>query len=480
MSEDPTSIVVDYCRGLFARIEEFFVRATGQSASEFATVDTFGQMIHTRARDIAPRGEAAFTWLDTEVRSWVAKRGNKAFSAARQLGGMKLVLGASSRFLGSELNSVTTASLYSDTVLISDPVMPWLERHRTEERFQHVLVLQAAHTLLHLKPLVDADLPYPAIVVFPSWEKLLEEHDQETQVGISRLVADVCAHHLGEPLSTMEEVIDYSNRNPERFCRAVDRAHLFVAPGGDVNGPLADAMERYKTEMQTWRSHEWNAQFQELPQHLQILNGILERLSPFYHFLENAQEFSGDPLMCIEQHVHYFRLLSETWSARLEAMGILQSKTKMLADSVGSRRLEWLGGVPMEMVVALRLEKENEVFRHRLTQAIERLHCAQFPDIERVTAEVCHEIDSMVGDHVRDLRRIRRKYAKVHGQTAALAIGAAVAALMPALAPFLGSTVPFALAVKYGHDKVTELTERRALARSLVGVLAAAREQTRK
>lgn len=480
MPENPNSIVVDYCRGLFARIEEFFVRATGQSASEFATIDTFAEVIRTRARNIAPRGKDAFNWLDTEVRSWVAKRGTKAFSAARQLGGMKLVLGGNSRFLESQLNSVTTASLYSDTVLIPDPVMPWLERPRTEERFQHALVLQAAHCLLHLKPLIDTDLPYPAIVVFPSFEKSLEKHDQQTQAGISQLVADVFAHHLGEPLSSLEEVIDYSNRNPEQFCRAVERAHLFVAPGGDVNASLADAIEIYNKETQTWRSNEWNTHFQELPQHLQILNGILERLSPFYHFLENAQEFSGDPLMCLEQHAHYFRLLSETWSARLEAMGILQSRTKMLADSVGSRRLEWLGNVSMEMVVALRKEKENEVFRHRLMQAIERLHCAQFPDMERVTAEVCHEIDSMVGEYERDVRRIRSKYKKAHGQTAALAIGAAGASLMPALAPFLGGAVPFALAVKFGYDVISQRTERRTLARSLVGVLAATRERTKK
>jgi hypothetical protein len=476
MSDDPNSIVTDYCRGLFSRLEEFFIRATGQSASEFATVDTFREMIRTRAADIAPRCEAAFDWLDTEVRSWVAEHGIKAFSAARQLGGMKLILGGSSRFLGSQLSSATTAAMYSDTVLIPDPVMPWLERYRTEERFQHVLVLQATHTLLHLKPLVDADLPYPAIVVFPSYEKLLEGHDQETQEGISRLVADVCAHHLGEPLSSLEEVRDYSNRHPDRFCRTVDHSHLFVAPGGNAHAPLVDALELYKTEMQTWRSQEWNAQFQELPQHLQILNGISERFSPFYHFLENAKEFSGDPLICIEQHAHYFRLLSETWNARLEAMGVLQSKTKLLINSVGSRRLKWLGGIPMETVVALRVEKDNEVFRQRLSQAIDRLHGAQFQDLERVTAEVCHEIDSMVGDHDSELRRIRTKYARIHGETAVLAIGAAGAALIPALAPFLGSAVPFALAAKYGHDKVAELAEKRTLTRSLIGVLAAARE----
>lgn len=131
----------------------------------------------------------------------------------------------------------------------------------------------------------------------------------------------------------------------------------------------------------------------------------------------------------------------------------------------------------MQSVVTLRMEKENEAFRQRLTQAVDRLHHAQFTDLEQVTAEVCHEIDSLVGDHNKQMRGLRAKYAKVHGQTAALAIGAAGAALIPALAPFLGSAVPFALAVKYGHDKVNELAERQTLARSLVGVLATASNQ---
>ena len=477
MTDDPNRLVVDYCRGLFARLDEFFVRATGESAAEFATVDTFGQVIRAKAHDIAPRGESAFLWLDKEVGSWVAKGGMKAFAAARQLGGMKLVLGGSSRFLGSELNSVSASVLYSDTVLIPDPVMPWLERPRTEERFQHVLVLQAVHTLLHLKPLIDADLPYPAVVVFPSWEKLLEEHDQETKEGISRLISDVLSYYLQESLTSLDEVRDYANLHPEKFCSAIEAGRLFVAPGGDIGAPLSDGLNRYQTDMKTWRSHEWNAQYERLPQYLQVLNGVLERLSPFYHFLENAQEFCGHPLMCIEQHAHYFSLLSRTCSARLEELGIVQPKTKVLVDAIGSHRLHWMGDIPATTLVTLRQRNENEAFRNRLTPAVERLRVAEFTDMERVAAEVCHEIESLVADHDKKLRHLREKYGRIHGQTAALALGATTAAFIPALAPFLGSAIPFAMAVKYGHDKITELAEKRSLSRSLIGVLAHARQK---
>jgi hypothetical protein len=46
---------------------------------------------------------------------------------------MKLVLGGSSRFLESQLNAVRQLLLYADTVLIPDPILPWIEVDRSEE-----------------------------------------------------------------------------------------------------------------------------------------------------------------------------------------------------------------------------------------------------------------------------------------------------------------------------------------------------------
>ncbi len=123
---DPIKSTVEYSRELFAHLEEFFLRATGKSAAKFATIETFHDVLGASITETAPRGEAAFRWLDTEFRTFVARRGGDAFKEAKKLGGMNLVLGGSSRFLRSQLNSVSTAVLYSDTVLIPDPVMPWL------------------------------------------------------------------------------------------------------------------------------------------------------------------------------------------------------------------------------------------------------------------------------------------------------------------------------------------------------------------
>lgn len=474
--QEPIKIVTAYQRNLFRRLDEFFVRATGKSATEFSTINAFAKVVRSSAHKIASRGEAAFSWLEAELRALYAREAAEAFRSARQLGGMKLVLGGSSRFLGSQLTSVSTSVLYSDTVLIPDPVMPWLEKERSEEKFRHVLLLQAVHALLHLKPLVDADLQYPAVLVFPSWEKTLEDKDEYTQKAISQLIADVFSNFLGENLEALGDVKDYADRNPEPFLTTVDANHLFVAPGGPVDERLVDALGRYETEMKTWRSQEWLRFYASLPTHQRVLNGVAERLAPLYHLLENAEEIGGHPLMCLDQHAHYYKLISATNCARLKRLGVLEPRTKALVDALGSRRLHWLGSLGMETLVRLRKNNENVDFRRRLHDAVGRLHESKLGNVDKVAAEVCYELASAITDHEQQQRGIQEKYNRIHGQTAVLAGAAVSAALIPALAPFLGAAVPFALAAKYGRDKVAELAEKHALTQSLVGVLVAARQ----
>lgn len=475
--QDPIQIVINYQRDLFSRLGEFFSRATGKSATDFSTIDNFGDVVRSSAHKLLPLSEAAFQWLDDNLRPFYASEASKAFSAARKLGGMKLVLGGSSRFHDGHLASVSTCVLYSDTVLIPDPVLPWLEKERTEEKFRHVLLLQAVHALLHLKPLVDIELQYPAVLVFPSWEKILEDIDEYTQEAISQLIADVFSNFLGENLESLSDVKDYANHNPERFLKGVDSNRLFIAPDGPLDERLADAMARYKTAMSTWRSEEWMQFYANLPAQLRVLNAVIERIGPIYHLLENAEEMGGHPLLCIEQQAHYYKLISATNSARLEKLGLIDQRTKVLVDALGSRRLSWLGGLSVETLARLRKDNENVVFRNRLYNSLGNLHQSMLGNVDKVAAEICHELSSAITDYEKQQSSIQEKYNLIHGQTAVMAGAVALAALIPSLAPFFGVAAPFAIAAKYGWDKVSELAEKRDLTKSLVGVLAAVKSK---
>lgn len=469
--QDPIQIVINYQRELFCRLDEFFTRATGKSAAAFATIDDFGDVVRSSAHQLLPRAETAFTWLDENLRPFYASKSTEAFSAAKKLGGMKLVLGGSSRFHDKHLASVSSSVLYSDTVLIPDPILPWLENERTEEKFRHVLLLQAVHALLHLKPLVDIDLQYPAVLVFPSWEKTLEDNDDYTQEAISHLVADVFSNFLDENLESLTDVMDYADRHAERFLKAIDSKRLFIAPDGPLDERLDEALVRHKTAMSIWRSEEWMEFYAKLPIHLRVLRAVSERIGHIYHLLENTEEMGGHPLLCIEQQAHYYKLVSATNSARLERLGLLDQRTKVLVDALGSRELSWLGGLPVETLATLRKDNENVCFRNLLYDSLGNLHQSMLSNVDKVAAEICHKLASAITDYEKQQRSIQKKYNLLHGQTAVLAGAAVGAALIPALAPFLGVVAPFALAAKYGRDKVSELAEKRALTKSLVGIL---------
>lgn len=88
-----------------------------------------------------------------------------------------------------------------------------------------------------------------------------------------------------------------------------------------------------------------------------------------------------------------------------------------------------------------------------------------------MAAEVCREIDGAISEHDCDMRKLKEKYNRIHGQTTVFAI-AGFGALVPALFPLTGSVMPIGVAAKFGNDKLAETQEKRHLARSYSGVLA--------
>ena len=478
---DPEKHIVDYQRSLFELFNEFFARATGTTdVQDFASLETFSYAVRRKASDIGPRGEAAFRWVDDELRKFYARESVDAFKAARELGGLKLCLGGQSYFGQSQFDSVTSSLLYADTVLVPDPVLPWLESDRREERFRHGKLLEAAFSVLHLRPLVDTDLPYPACVVFPSWEKALEENDDLTWQALSQLVADVIARFVNPSVKSYEDAVDFVDSDPDVFIRKTEENSLFVAPGGNIGETITSSIDRYDNYLETWRDGDWLTGFRSMSLARKILYGISERIAPQFHIFENSEELQSNPLLSIEQHAHYFRLISNINSARLNEMGFLDQKRQALIDGFGAKRLQWLSNVPLNSLIQLRKNNENTNFRKRVEAVVKSMHESLITDVDRVAAELCHEISAAIAEHDQDMKDIQSRYDWLHGATAVGGGMALVAQLIPSLAPFLGPiAIPSAAGVvaKYSWDKSKERYEKNERSRSLLGVLAAARRE---
>jgi hypothetical protein len=466
---------------LFQLLAEFFGRATGILPRNFATIENFDEEIRKQASMLAHRSEDAFTWADKELRRFYVEKGPTIFRVASRLGGLKLGLGGSSRFLGSQLAAVNGSLLYADTILIPDPIAPWLGKERKEEKFRHVLMLQAAHALLHLKPIVDAKLPHCPVLVFPRWEKLLEDTDPQTIKGTSQLLTDVLAQFVDPGIASMDDAVKFIHDRPDQFIQAIEQHKLLVAPGGPIGEPFADALARYEKNLETWRTKDWQEDYHQLSPAGKAMNALTERLTPQYHLLENSEELKSHPLICIEQQAHYFKLVSQVNSGRLERIGLLDKKTKPMLAGLTSNRLAWLSQVPIDALVELRENNEHQAFRKCLTVAVGNLHDSAIEDTDRVAAEICHEIDSGIANHTRLIKEIDTKYADKTLKTVAVAAIAVLGAFHPSLAPYLGSIIPpTALAGKLAWDVWEKVTEKKRRSRSLMGVLAIARSANQK
>ena len=150
--------------------------------------------------------------------------------------------------------------------LIPDPVYPWLEDARQHERFRNAKLLQEAHAILHLKGLVDADLPHCPVFVFPSFENGLEREDDTTKKGIDQLIADVFAYFVDPGIGSVDDAYAFANTRTDDFIQAVERHALFVPPAGTIGEPVTRAMERYDDYVRTWRERRITRNGTSLPQ----------------------------------------------------------------------------------------------------------------------------------------------------------------------------------------------------------------------
>ena len=461
-------------RELFAVLDEFIERATGKRYDRFATIQTFGEEIRKNAQAIAPRSFEAFVWADEALHQFYSDYRFDLFEAAKTFGGMKLVLGGTSRFGNVQFNSVRKMLLYADTILIPDPILPWLESERNEEKFRHVNLLQNAFNLLHLKPLIDADLSYPAIIVFPSWEKSLEDHDKETRDSIYNLLVAFIGYYLNREFANLDEIVDFINANEGEFLRKLDENRLLIPPEGSGKESISEAIEKYKENMRIWRSDDFVSKAERMPKGLFAMYGLMERLGPQYHLLENSEELSAQPMLCLQAHWHYYTLCANMFDGRLVKNNVIQQTTLNVLRSLNAPRFEWLGNVPIDALAELRRNNENEKFRRTLDEHTRNLHEASIDDLDRTAAEVGRGIASLLTEHQNHIREIQEKYQLLHKQTLVASWVTLAALMIPSLAPLITTAAPLAVAGKYAWNKTNEIHEKRKAARSLMGVLAAA------
>ena len=461
--------VVTYQRNLFAVLEEFFERATGTSPKKFAPLGQFA----VKVRSLGPRArevQKAFEWAEPELNRLY--RTVRSYHHAAKLGGIKAVMGGGAHFRTTQFAAAKRMVLYTDTVLIPDPIFALIEAERPEERFRSIRILQEMFFLLRLKPLVDADLGVPPVVVFPSFDRFLQQHDQTSREKLTEFVGGTLGVLLNLPLTCIEDAVAFASAHPEEFLEAVKVNQLLVAPGGPIGEPLDQALRRYIGEIGEWRTPSYMSFLSSLSDAQQVCNALLERFEPQFHLIDNAIGMRAQPLLSVEQQAYYFQLSAKARNDSLERGLTISATTRASIDALATRRFEWLSNASIDALVEMRLNNENEQFRKRLAESTSILRDSDFEDTDRVAAEVASGIGGLLNDYRSEARRLEDKYRRKYSGLAGASWLSLGAFLIPYLAPLVAAVPGLSLAGKYAMTKIEERGERKDLANSLVGILA--------
>ncbi len=469
------SDVIKAQREYFNLLEEFFIAATGEQSENFLKNDEdFSDGIHNRnAVSLSKLMEKAYPIYIPKIQEFHTKNFNVLTKSKDVIGGVKCVYGGSSRINQSTFDSYRKIALYSDTVFIPDPILPWLEVERKEERFNLVYLLQSCYYLLKYKPLVDAELPYPAIIVFPSWEKSLEQRDEVTQDGISSLIIRFFSHYLERNFEDEREIFSYVvGKGKEKFRSTVINKKLFIPPNSSFPKTFNDAYDKYIEFVKEERSNEFVKMILSSPSETVVLNGIIERIGPQYHVLDNSRMLNALPLFYLSVFYHYYILCADIIQSDFNELGMIDKNTLNILNSLNHPSNAWLGNIPFNDLVDFRKDNLNEEFRKKLNENINDLRNVSLDNINIAVSEIGRSLASIITEHNKVAKKISDEYLKKHFVTAGLSILTLGVSLYPFLTPLVGTLTALSPLGKYMYDNLNYYYDRKPLKKSMLGILA--------
>lgn len=475
-------------RELFDLFERLFIGLVGYPYKYLAREDEIKPLMLQRVESNALDMEREANGVGEELGDFYAKNAAAFFRYAKSLGGVKLVSGGQRAFTASALTALRISGLYADTQLVPDPIYPYT----TGKLNLNAQPLQLAIALFHvlaLKPLVAADTSTPPVLLFPSFEEHLNDSDAHTIRGQEELAILVFKQACDGTLTSIQEVLEYATKHEGKFIESILNNRLFVPPGFSPSQLLTrdEAVRGYFNGIEGFRKPEDVERLKKLSTGMLLFNGVLERIGPQYHLLENASEFVAQPLLHLDTHWHFFEKCANATTVDLVKKDVLSDQAFQTLRAVHDDSLSWLANIPIESLATLIEAGEHRWLRDELGKFTAQLAAAKVNNLEATVREVRHGLDSIMQRQTKAMREIEKKYEPKKWQAGAgvgttLAVVGA-AAMLPILAPTLGVVAPAVAATAavvlgartFVQEKVGEAVEKRQARASMVGVLATAR-----
>lgn len=473
--------LIIYQKSYFELIHNFFVKFVGKNPDDFKDFESLGLYI----KEIYENNKNNISYLSHLIqirKDFLEKLVNlyktesaQAFKAAQNLDVFKINLGGSSRFLKTQLNAVRKSLLLTDLVLIPDPILPWIENERAEEKLKNLRIIEAVYFVLHLKDLLAEDFEIPPFFIFPSWEKMLEEKDEITKENLNHLLFEFLSFYLKCEINSEKDLISYLSKDSNNFFKTVEEERLFISPNGMEIHNLKDSLINYRDYASEHRTVEWCEKNLASDIHV-IVNGIAERLVPQYHLFENSHEMSSNPYLCLPEHAHYYNLISKmSWSFKVD--NPIDKQTDTILNVLTSQRLDYLANFNDDEIKMLRKADEHISFKNEMRTFISSISNVKNEDINYVSREFSQFLNIRIKQHIKELDELKSKYRSKNIHTLMLAGGTLAVNFMPLLGQLISVIGAGSVGMKYLGDKLDKKHDFQKAKSSYVGVIALAKQR---
>jgi hypothetical protein len=458
----------NYNLELFARMDDAFCILTDCAATSYSNLEEFHEEFQKskygkdRLRIFSRKINQLFGFYQEEAL-------HKEVAIPQYSGNFVL---SGQRFYRETLSSVSSMALYTDSILIPDPILPWLERDRTEESSPNAEMFDNLFHVLQLAPLISPDIPGTPVALFPTWSKTREMYSAVEQWQMDQAVAKFFSHFLECDFVDIGDVQEFCRIEKKRFREKIAQHNLFQPFGGTgdmTNLDIETAVSLQRKNYNENRSPEFAEQLAALSDEFLIFLNIRERLNPVHQLVAQCTEFGGQPMSWLPAQWYFLKKYFEGLGGHE-----LDNETRTTLEALDDPSLRWLSNVPIDVLARLRREGANSEFRTRLHGAIEELAESRRSNSKACVHQVSRTLHSMVTEHQLEIEKITEKYQNKYKQIAVTGWTGVAATFMPATLPIWAAVVPGTLFTKYVNDKLSERFEVRKAKGSLLGVLAAA------
>lgn len=422
-------------------------REKGYDAHDFATVVSRQPLA---VADIAPQ----IPKFIEDLEEFWGKVTDASHYHIQDIQGTKAVFGGD-LFPSYQRNIASSASLYIDTIVLTDPFLHSKEVfERSTPEMQVYYLIKHAINVLQYRELALAEFDHPIVVVTPYRSSVdMDEIDFLTRASEPDALAHVGAI-FGRKFESLEELYEFTSNmeTPEEVIeQAVDPERLLFDL--DWNGSHLENLKR-SLDMGgaefLGEKHAGNL----------IVGHSIGRMMQATDILMKSRYLLGTPLIDAPTSWKYFNWKLEYSAATLEADSTHLHMVRGLQRAADTD-MEWLGKIPPEALIEMRKEGAFEEIRSMLSSGISDIAHTKPDSFFRSSDHIVQNLQDSFHKHQQNINDLRAKKLKFAGYELGswIVSGAIEVAAIATGIPTFGAAA-FAVNQVVDAPKLKEIPER--------------------